>query len=215
MTIGLKNRSGRTFRRKKIKDFRRNVAPLLFFVFFDFSHFFPPIFRRSACCPPYLFHMDFCPSILEAVSITPLECVWVHYCRWTQKQQYTNNILEGWYRRFNTIVAKHHPNIYEFLEMLNGEQAHTDTLVEQLIAGQQLQQPRMKVCMIPIKSNLNSCRIKNSSIILVIFFFSGEERNSKNTSGCAELWWPWQLAIPLWDRIQPKLLTLKFHVTGK
>ena len=41
-----------------------------------------------------------------------------------------NNILEGWHRRFNTIVAKHHPNIYEFLERLKGEQAHTDTLVE-------------------------------------------------------------------------------------
>ena len=48
-TVGLKNRSGTTFRRKKKKkkkkkknkDFRRNVAPLLFFVFFDFSHFFP------------------------------------------------------------------------------------------------------------------------------------------------------------------------------
>ena len=30
----------------------------------------------------------------------------------------TNNILEGWHRRFNTIVAKHHPNIYGFLERL-------------------------------------------------------------------------------------------------
>ena len=79
----------------------------------------------------------------------------------------TNNILEGWHGRFNTIIAKHHLNIYEFLEKLKGEQAHTDTLVKQLIAGQQPQQPRMKVCMIPIKSNLNSCRIKNSRIILV------------------------------------------------
>ena len=81
-----------------------------------------------------------------------------------------NDIVRGWHRRFNTIVAKHHPNIYEFLERLKGEQAHTDTLVEQLIAGQQLQQLRMKVYLIPIKSNPNSCRIKNSRIILVIFF---------------------------------------------
>ena len=41
-TVGLKNQSGTTFRRKKkIKDFRRNVAPLLFFICFDFSHSFP------------------------------------------------------------------------------------------------------------------------------------------------------------------------------
>ena len=60
-TIGLIKQSGVTFRRKKNKDFRRHVAPLLFFVFFFFfffffflfSHLFPPIFRRSACCPPY------------------------------------------------------------------------------------------------------------------------------------------------------------------
>ena len=89
----------------------------------------------------------------------------------------TNN--EGWHRRVNTIVAKHHPNIYEFLERLKGEQAHTDTLVEQLIGGQQPQQPRMKVCMIPIKSNLNSCRIKNSRVILVIFIFQVRKENER------------------------------------
>ena len=50
----------------------------------------------------------------------------------------TNNILEGWHSRFNTIVAKHHQ---DFLEMLKGEQARTDTLVERLIDGQQPQQP--------------------------------------------------------------------------
>ena len=77
-------------------DFRRNVAPLLLFVFFDFSNFFPPIF-----------------SLL------------------------------------------------------------------QLIAGQQPQQPRMKVCMIPIKSNLNSCRIKTSRIILVISIFQVRKENER------------------------------------
>ena len=33
-TIGLKKRSGTTFRPKKVKDIRRNVAPLLFFCLF-------------------------------------------------------------------------------------------------------------------------------------------------------------------------------------
>ena len=45
--IGLKYLSGRTLHQNKIKDLRQNVAPLLFFVSFDFSHLFPPIFRRS------------------------------------------------------------------------------------------------------------------------------------------------------------------------
>ena len=45
--------------------------------------------------------------------------------------------------------------IKTFLEMLKGEQAHTDTLVERLIDGQQPQLPRLKVCMFSIKSNLN------------------------------------------------------------
>ena len=72
-------------------------------------------------------------------------CYFFVFERTTADEPRTNNILEGWHRRFNTIVVKHHPNICEFLERLKGEQAHTDTLVEQLVAGQQPQQPRMNV----------------------------------------------------------------------
>ena len=74
------------------------------------------------------------------------------YERTIAEEPRTNNILEGWLSRFNTIVAKHHP---DFLERLKMEQAHTDTLVKRLIAGQQPQQPRLKVCMFPVNSNLN------------------------------------------------------------
>ena len=47
---------------------------------------------------------------LGTISATPLECE-----RTIAEKPRTNNILEGWHRRFNTIVAKHHPNIYEFI----------------------------------------------------------------------------------------------------
>ena len=31
------------------------------------------------------------------------------------------NLLEGWHRSFSTIVAKHHPNIYDFISCLRAE----------------------------------------------------------------------------------------------
>ena len=62
--------------------------------------------------------------------------LWNVYERTIADEPRMNDKVEGWHCRFNTIVAKHHPNIYEFLERLKGEQALTDTLVEQLIAGQ-------------------------------------------------------------------------------
>ena len=51
MTIGLKNRPGTTFRQKKIKDFRRNVALLLFFVFRFFLQYLDDL--------PVVHHIDF------------------------------------------------------------------------------------------------------------------------------------------------------------
>ena len=44
-----------------------------------------------------------------------------------------------------TVVDKHHPNIYEFLDKLLGEQARTETLVQQLIAGAAPVEVRQKV----------------------------------------------------------------------
>ena len=112
---------------------------------------------------------------MERCAIPPH--LWNVYERTIAEEPRTNNILEGWHRRFNTIVAKHHPNIYEFLERLKGEQAHTDTLVVQLIAGQQPQQPRMKVCMVPIMYNLNiAAELKIQVYKYWLFLFPDEER---------------------------------------
>ena len=38
--------------------------------------------------------------------------------------------------RFKTVVDKHHPNIYDFMERLRGEQAMSETLIEKLIGGE-------------------------------------------------------------------------------
>ena len=62
--------------------------------------------------------------------------MWNVYDRAITDDLRTNNSLEGWHRRFNMIIAKHHPNIFEFLDRLKSEQAHTDTCFEQFIAGQ-------------------------------------------------------------------------------
>ena len=45
-------------------------------------------------------------------------------------------MLEGWHRRFSTVVAKHHPNIYDFIGCLTAEQARTEMVVIKLIMGE-------------------------------------------------------------------------------
>ena len=44
-------------------------------------------------------------------------------------------MLEGWHRRFSSIVAKHHPNIYNFLGCLRSEQSRTETVITKLLIG--------------------------------------------------------------------------------
>ena len=45
------------------------------------------------------------------------------------------NMLEGWHRRFSSIVAKHIPNIYDFLGYLRLEQSKTETVITKLLMG--------------------------------------------------------------------------------
>lgn len=61
--------------------------------------------------------------------------LWNVRSRTLENEPRTNNQLEGWHRRFKTIVDKHHPNIFQFIDKLKGEQARTETVIEQLIAG--------------------------------------------------------------------------------
>ena len=63
--------------------------------------------------------------------------LWCVYERVLNDEPRTTNMLEGWHRRFGIIVAKHHPNIYDFIGCLRSEQSRTETLVSKLIMGEE------------------------------------------------------------------------------
>ena len=58
--------------------------------------------------------------------------LWSVYERVLDDEPMTTNVLEGWHRRFRSIVAKHHPNIYDFIGCLRSENSRTETQVKQL-----------------------------------------------------------------------------------
>ncbi len=45
------------------------------------------------------------------------------------------NHLEGWHNRLKRVVGKPHPNIYEFVEVIQKEQTTTEVSLTQLAAG--------------------------------------------------------------------------------
>ena len=47
----------------------------------------------------------------------------------------TTNVLEGWHRRFGTLLARYHPNIYDFIGCLRPEHARTDNVLSKLLMG--------------------------------------------------------------------------------
>jgi hypothetical protein len=47
----------------------------------------------------------------------------------------TTNSLEAWHRRFNVIIGKSHPNIFEFITRLKAEQSYTELRVDKIYAG--------------------------------------------------------------------------------
>ncbi len=47
----------------------------------------------------------------------------------------TNNHLEGWHNRLKRVVGKPHPNIYEFVEVIQREQTTTKVSLSQHEAG--------------------------------------------------------------------------------
>ena len=51
---------------------------------------------------------------------------WNVYERTLQGIPRTNNTCEGWNRRWNTLIGKTHPNIYEFIEGLKKEERYAD-----------------------------------------------------------------------------------------
>ena len=63
--------------------------------------------------------------------------LWSVYERVLNDEPRTTNMLEGWHRRFSSIVAKHHPNIYDFIGCLRSEQFRTETQVNKLVEQNQ------------------------------------------------------------------------------
>ena len=56
----------------------------------------------------------------------------------------TNNDLEGWHRRFNGTVSKHHPNIFALIEAIMREQDATEVTVNQIRGGQRVNRVNKK-----------------------------------------------------------------------
>lgn len=61
--------------------------------------------------------------------------LWSVYERVLTDEPRTTNKLEGWHRRFSMIVAKHHPNIYDFIGCLRSEQSKIETQITKLLMG--------------------------------------------------------------------------------
>ena len=47
----------------------------------------------------------------------------------------TNNALDGWHRRMNGLLGRHHPNIWRCIAILQEEQAASEITIQQLLAG--------------------------------------------------------------------------------
>ena len=62
--------------------------------------------------------------------------LWSVYDRVLSDEPRTANMLEGWHRRFSTVVAKHHPNICDFIGCPRAKQARTETVISELVMGE-------------------------------------------------------------------------------
>ena len=56
-----------------------------------------------------------------------------------------NNHLVGWYNCLKRAARKAHPNLYEFIEIIQREQAVTEVTIQQLEGGGRLRAKRRKI----------------------------------------------------------------------
>lgn len=56
----------------------------------------------------------------------------------------TNNDVEGWHHRLNTMLSRHHPNIWQVIRCLQDEQASMEVTRAQISAGQLVRRPNKK-----------------------------------------------------------------------
>jgi hypothetical protein len=69
---------------------------------------------------------------------------WCVHERTIDNEPRTTNFLEGWHRRVQSIAVKDHPNLWEFLKMLKGEQSRTQMLINAASSGEDVARRRKK-----------------------------------------------------------------------
>ena len=62
--------------------------------------------------------------------------LWCVYDRVVNDQPRTTNKLEGWHRRFSTIVGNPHPNIFDVIGCVREEQSRTESVLAKLLMGE-------------------------------------------------------------------------------
>ena len=60
---------------------------------------------------------------------------WSVYNRVLEREPRTTGMVEAWHRRFDTVVNKSHPSIWQLLIKLQNEQIYTETVIDKLMAG--------------------------------------------------------------------------------
>jgi hypothetical protein len=65
----------------------------------------------------------------------PLQA-WSVYERVLNQDPRTNDFLEGWHRRFGSIVGVAHPDVYKFIASLKSEQAWSEMVRRSAIMGE-------------------------------------------------------------------------------
>ena len=70
--------------------------------------------------------------------------LWNLYQRSLDHEARTNNAVEGWHNRFQTVGKKLHPTTFQCIEALKAEQKRNEGRVHRLNAGEQLR-PQKRV----------------------------------------------------------------------
>ena len=86
--------------------------------------------------PTHLPRIDEFVDYFESTWITGIFTL-QHWNVYENNSYRTNNHVEGWHDRLKRVVGKSHPNIYEFIEVIQREQSSTEIAMLQLQAGAQ------------------------------------------------------------------------------
>jgi hypothetical protein len=69
--------------------------------------------------------------------------IWNCYDSVTNGLAKTNNSVEGWYRRFHSLVAADHPSIWKFISGLKKEQNLNEVQINKYVSGEDPQESRL------------------------------------------------------------------------